>query len=177
MRKAIARLGFYVLLTTCFAPTICHSENPTHDPPKVLEMRLLPVEAKIDGWKRAEITQICCAIAVGLAGVAIGALQTADRPSLKGFTIVLGLIVSAITIVTHIIYNADYQAYRRAIDEADPIIEDLEVYLTTYKAPGQTDDNLYRENLEFIDKCTKFDDISKRIAGEQPQDKPIPIPC
>ena len=146
----------------CVAP--CGSQTPQPSTEVVHMKHRVDTRVKlVKGWESQGAQQVVLSIAVGLLGLAVGALQAPKKTWARTSSVVLGLTVSAITICTKTLYPADFQTLRRAVDQANPIIERLSDIPDDYDLA--TAENKVNLQAEFEASCAKIDDISHRLLG------------
>jgi hypothetical protein len=131
-----------------------------------LQSRLARREAKVESWKRDETIEICMAVITGVLGLAIGIHHAKDKSKYGWVVRSMGFTVSALTLITPIIFAADFKTMRRAIEKAEPLLEQLDDLANTYRIPGQLKENRDQIQAEFLRICTDFDQLSQELAGE-----------
>jgi hypothetical protein len=165
MRKSL----FAVVCLVMLLNGVCSLAQPSSSSPrlKLMQDRLARREAVVSGWASDASQQVGFALAVGLLGILIGAAQASERRWIKGFTVGAGLCVSAFTLSTKILYPADYRTLERSVEQASPILEDMQGIVATFD-PQQTLDNQLAVETEFKTKCGKIDLIGQRLLGVDP---------
>jgi hypothetical protein len=156
-------LAVFMVIVPSFA------DSPSPSPIlKHMQERLARREAAVSGWSRQASEQLYLSIAVGLLGLIVALLQGPSKNWTKGLAVTLGFLISAITLLSNRIYPADYKTLLRSVEEAKPILEDLEGTVEEFD-PLQTTQNQKGIEDEFKIKCGKIDLIGKNILGVEPE--------
>jgi hypothetical protein len=139
-----------------------------------MNTRLSHREHKIKSWQERQVVEIGFAIVTGLLGLAIG-LNQRNNPQGRGWLVpAMGFTVSALTLISPIIFTADSRTIGRARERAEPILEKLHDLSSTYAVPGQKDENKALIQADFLKSCGDFDKISLELLGEPPANQQEP---
>lgn len=165
MKKSLLIMIFVTLLLPV-APCLPQSATPSREAVR-MQHRVEKRQALVNDWASQAAQQVVLSIAVGILGLAVSALQKPSESWARALTVGLGLAVSAITLCTKMLYPADFQTLRRAVDQANPIVERLaEMQDQLDSVSGE---NKVALEAEFETTCVKIDDISHRLLGTETQ--------
>lgn len=76
-------------------------------------------QTQIDRWRLAGDICFWLTVTVGVLGIVIGALQPLKRRWVKSAVVVLGVLISSLTLVKTARYESDHHSYYRAADAAE----------------------------------------------------------
>lgn len=76
-------------------------------------------QAQVDRWRSAGDACFWLTVTVGILGIVIGALQPLKRRWVKSAVVVLGVLISSLTLVKTARYESDHRSYYRAADAAE----------------------------------------------------------
>ena len=88
-------------------------------------------EGQIAKWERTAETMIVLTILVGVLGIVAGGLQKSQANWSKITTVVIGLSVSAITVILNTAFPIDYRQLRRQAIDGRELAADLEVMISS----------------------------------------------
>jgi hypothetical protein len=163
----------YIVFAAClflYAAPLSPAGNDTTRS-QLLRERLLHRQENVNRWESQATVQIALAITVGLLGLAVGALQKSDRPRARDATVAAGLIISAITVCTNIVFSADHRMLLKSVDLAKPILEDLSDMLVDLDRDESRENQLAIE-ADFKAKCGRIDEIALKLRSGQAPDFP-----
>lgn len=168
MKPSKALLLCAFLLFTLFpGASLSAAENPAPETALTyMESIVAAREVKVASWRQDIKIEVTLAILVGLIGLAIGSLQTTEKPWVKRTTVGLGLFISALTLCTHTIFTADYPVLRRAVESSDPVLEELHQDIVLYRQVSETRGNTTEIFNSFIDTQRRFNEIARDVVGE-----------
>jgi hypothetical protein len=165
MKKSLvfgACLVIVLVAASSFAQTPLNSSEA-----KRMEKRVEKREALVQGWASEAKQQVVLSLMVGILGLAVGALQKPTQKWARVLSVAVGFSVSVITLCTNKLYPADYQTLQRAVDEASPVIEELEDYPYKYETAEEhnQDKDKLQISVDFAAACGRIDEISHRMLG------------
>lgn len=113
---------------------------------------------KTQGWARQSMILRCLTIAVAIFGVAVSTLQKVDRPWSKNVTLVLGLIISGLTVVNTTAFDADYRTLKGNALQLHAEIVEAQYMLAGFDGASEADKQIYIQ---------KIIDLTKKVYGTE----------
>jgi len=152
-----------VFAVGCFA---VNNSVQTPGDPKFAHMRAdydKQVEI-VDGWSSKASQQIALAVAIGVFGLLVGALQGTTKAWARPLTVCLGILVSMLTLLTKTVYPADSRTLERSGLIARSKLNDLLQILDSYDAAAQPIAQIQIEAAYFA-KSAEIDQIGQGMLG------------
>lgn len=119
---------------------------------------------KISDWRDEARHVLLLTLAVGMLGIAAGAIQAFTGRWVKLTTVAVGLIISGLTLVQSEVYRVDRQSLQRAAVRAERIIEDIELVLP--QAPDVENTESWPEFAGLITRdLDRIDEIEDQLKG------------
>ena len=152
---------FCACVLLVFAGTCLSADNTVHSPSdaRVAHMRQEYDRqvGVVDGWIGKAGQQIALSVAIGVFGLLVGGLQGTTRSWARLLTVSLGLLVSALTLLTKTVYPADSRTLERSglrarsklnelfqilenFDPATPMVSQIQVEAAFYTKSGEIDE-------------------------------------
>ncbi len=117
----------------------------------------------IDSWKSCARATLGLTLAVGFLGIMVSALQAHTNPKLA--TIIIGVVISSLTMINSTVFKVDHHTFNRAVSRAQHCIEDARLQLAREVRSEEEWTFLmaeFREQIRFIDR------IESELQGEGP---------
>jgi hypothetical protein len=113
----------------------------------------------IDNWGKDSKITLTLTIIVGSLGIILGLIQALNIRRIKLCTAILGATVSIVTLINSTVYKTDYHTYRRKINRANQILEDVDVKLCIDRTNFDGDaTNIWLEEIRILlGQVTKMD--------------------
>lgn len=98
------------------------------------------------------------AIAIGVLGIVVSAIQTYRNQAVRITTAVFGVTIGALTYTTNVVFDADHRTYKHRIHLATGLLEQIELMLAN---PGPMDTYERRESFraKFSEKLNQVNDL------------------
>jgi hypothetical protein len=171
--KLVVRLAAFGVIFLASLP--CHGAPDITKQHEKMQNELTSRRNDVQEWISDERHEVVLALVVGLLGLSIGACQTTARPWTRTATVILGLLVSVVTLCTNTLYTADYQTLRRAIHSTHPLLDTMQNNVNLY-SPTLTPDDFNVTKTDFYQATATFDTIADNILGVNSATKPLSTP-
>ncbi|PBJ02532.1 hypothetical protein BSF43_48820 [Pseudomonas ogarae] len=103
---------------------------------------------QLDGWRSSYRVQVGIAILVSVLGLVAAALQGSSASYVKGATVALGVVISAITIAVNTLEMNNYRQISISIDKVEKIVGKMETARLNYKTFKKPDNELAAEEFQ-----------------------------
>lgn len=161
MRRWTASLSILLLVFIVFPPLYCFAQE---DPQMVEAVKskynaqLEECKREIEDWSNQKKQLIALNIFVVVVGLVISGLQLIGKfirnKSIKIWSVVLGLLVSALTYVINNVYDEDHRSLKEKISTGKKISREIDIMLTRINK-GDIDKNINEISLKF----SEFSDL------------------
>ncbi len=127
----------------------------------VLDKQIADKVRTIGEWNRQASILIALSVTVGVLGLVMGVLQAAKDKWCKVTTVVLGLVISGITIINATVFHCDYRTFKRNAVQARLILDDVNFMLAGFPSTSNED----KKTLlgEIIKKLKEIGDIEVKM--------------
>jgi hypothetical protein len=120
--------------------------------------------AKVQEWRADAAITLALTLAVGLLGIASGALQIGGAKWIKPATAAIGVTISVLTLIQSEVYKFDRFTLDRAATRAERIIEDVELVLPQVEFVESPEDwQVFAELVN--EKIDRIDVIEDQLKG------------
>lgn|SRR5262249_38158266 len=128
-KKILSRVSLALVILSLIVPSICLAQGS--DEASQLRTLLHKGEVQVEKWEKTASTIIALTVLVGVLGIVAGALQKSSSNWCKIATVIVGLCISALTLVLNTAFSADHRQLRRLAVEGREIITDLDLMISS----------------------------------------------
>ena len=172
-RYLVLTFLFIIGVPQLFFPIVCRSALPDNIE-AFINLKLIEHRQKIESWEFDAKVLVGLTIAIGIFGIAGGALQACKgkQATCKFITIILGVLISLFTLIINNYYFGDHREYRKKIIEAQEIINSIELYKTSPINPNNPAD--LSEVVATLQKyLKKLSEVERSLVAEIKFEKPL----
>ena len=140
------------------------SASPDPSLVRVLAQLVQDAERKVHEWEQsAKVTMTLTAL-IGVLGIVVGLLQTANRPWLKAVTVAVGAVVSIVTVVNNTVFPVDHRIFRQRAAEGEKVVREMRLTLVDLNS-AKSEENIRALRDELLAKFKRIEDIE--VAMQQ----------
>jgi len=126
--------------------------------------KLARMQDKIGEWKGEARTLLILTLSVAALGAAATAVQALHPKRSKPITVVIGAVISILTVVNTTVYKVDHRTYELALVDAQKIADDVDTSISSYIA-DESPANRMQIFKSIIDQTKEFSNLERRIKG------------
>ena len=129
--------SFIILLLVGFVATpLCYGQSPSSLDTSWIDELINEKLAMINKWETDAAVILTMLIVVGSLGIITGALQASTKNWTKTATIIIGAIISLITLVNNTVFEVDHRVLKKKAHEARKVIREVKFLMKTAKEGG-----------------------------------------
>jgi len=161
MKKLVSLVAFFLLL---ILTALGQDTNPNlilYEFDDILK----PIKEEIGTWAYNYKSTLALTFLIGILGIITSAAIGIGKKWSRLTGILLGVIISVVTLVQNTFYDTSYKEYRKAVVEADLLLDQIEMYQKELKYMETLNDSIEQAKL-ISRELNRFYDIKSRIMKE-----------
>ncbi|MBZ5696648.1 MAG: hypothetical protein LAN36_14975 [Acidobacteriia bacterium] len=154
-----------IFIAVSLDPILLKAQTPVNSPLKKFEMEIQDFQQQIGVWERHAYIQITLVVVIGVVGILITAFRKSDEKWTKAPIMFLGIVTSTCTLISTLVFSADYRSFQYAASEGQGIVRKLTNIVANYELAQPNAEDLKVFTSEFAKNVDAFNQISKSLEG------------